>query len=120
MSRLIYIIFILGLILILLLAYYAFKRFSRGWNLKVLFKDFNRKIWMTVCLGGIFFFLYLLTVGLSFYFVHLWGIEIFFIAYHHPIELVYSGLCLFAFLSLSIYFARMLIKYLYLTRGKDS
>lgn len=116
----IYLIFILGLFLICLLAFYAFKRLSRGWSFKVLFKDFNRKIWMTLCLGGLFFSFYLLVVGLGVYFVRQWGTDLLFLVYHHPVQFIYAGLWLFAFISLSIYLARMVIKYFYLTRGKDS
>lgn len=114
------VIFILGLILFCLLALYAFKRLSRGWSFKLLFKDFNRKIWMTISLGTLFFGLYLLTICLGVYFLRQWRTELFFLVYRHPIDFVYGGLWLFAFLSLSIYLARMFIKYLYLTRGKDS
>ena len=120
MFKFIYLVFVLGLILICLLAFYAFKRLSRGWSFKVLFKDFNRKMWMTVSLGGLFFGLYLLIVGLIVYFVRQGKTDLFSLAYQHPIEFVYGGLWLFAFLSLSIYLARMVIKYFYLTRGKDS
>jgi hypothetical protein len=119
-NPLVYGLLLLGLLLVCLLAVYAFKRLSRGWSLKLLFKDFNRKMWMTICLGSLFFGIYLLIVSLGIYFVHEWGTDLFFIMYHHPIPFIYGALCLFACASLSIYLARMLIKYLYLTRGKDN
>lgn len=120
MMKLIYFICILGLLFFSLVIFYAFKRFSRESSLKVLFKDFNRKMWMTVCLGFIFFGFYLCVILLSRYWIPQWGTNLFFLMYQHPIPFVYGGLFLFAFLSLSIYLARMFIKYLYLTRGKDS
>lgn len=120
MFKPIYLILILAFFLFCLLALYAFKRLSRGWSLKALFKDFNRKIWMTIFLGIAFFGLYLVMVGLSVYFVRPWGTDLLFLVYHNPVKFIYLGLWLFAFLSLSIYLVRMVIKYFYLTRGKDS
>ena len=117
--RPIFLIFTLGFVLFFLFILYIFHRFSQGWSFQALFKDFNRKIWMTLCLGCLFFIFYLLIVGLSAYFVQQEGTNLLFLAYHHPVELVYAGLWLFACLSLCIYLARMVIKYFYLTRGKD-
>lgn len=119
-DKLIYLILILGLAVVGLLACYAFKHLSRGWSLKVLFKDFNRKLWMTISLGSLFFGLYLLVVAMGMYAAVQWRSELLFLAYRHPVELVYGGLWLFACISLSIYLVRMFIKYFYLTRGKDS
>jgi hypothetical protein len=116
----VYILLLLGVALFCVLTVYAFKRLSRGWSFKLLFKDFNRKIWMTVGLGALFFGFYLLIVILSAYFVRHWGTDLLFLVYHHPIPFIYGGLFLFACLSLSIYVARMFIKYFYLTRGKDN
>ncbi len=116
----IYLILILGLIAVCALACYTFQHLKRGWSFKLLFKDFNRKIWMTLCLGSLFFGLYLLTVGIGIYAARQWGTDLFFLAYRHPVEFLYGGLWLFACASLSIYLVRMLIKYFYLTRGKDS
>lgn len=116
----IYSIFIMGLLVILGLAFYAFKRLARGWSFKILFKDFNRKLWMTTCLGILFLALYCLLIGWGFLLVHHWKVDLFSLVYQHPTKFVYGGLWLFALLSLTIYFARMLIKYFYLTRGKDS
>lgn len=120
MFKLICSLLLLAFFLLGLLAMYAFKRLSRGWSLKTLFKDFNRKMWMTIFLGAAFFGFYLLIVGLSVYFVRPWGAELLFLVYHNPIKFIYLGLWLFAFFSLSIYLVRMIIKYFYLTRGKDS
>lgn len=120
MFKPIYLILLLAFLVFCLLAIYAFKRLSRGWSLKVLFKDFNRKIWMTICLGIAFFGLYLLIVSLSVYFIRPLGTDLLFLVYHNPVKFIYLGLWLFACFSLSIYLVRMVIKYFYLTRGKDS
>jgi hypothetical protein len=120
MFRFIYLFLIVGLIAVCLLALYAFKHLSRGWSLRTLFKDFNRKMWMTICLGSLFFGLYLLIVGIGIYAVRQWGSDLLFLAYHHAVEFIYGGLWLFACISLSIYLVRMFIKYFYLTHGKDS
>lgn len=118
--ELVYLLLTFCLLFVLSLAIYAFKKLGRGWSVKALFKDFNRKIWMTLCLGLLFFSLYFMTVALGSYFVRQWGADFFFMVYRHPVAFVYGGLWLFAFLSLSIYLVRMFIKYFYLTRGKDS
>lgn len=119
MSTWISLILILGLILVIGLMIITFKSFSRGWSFKILFKDFKRKMWMTISLGGIFFSLYLLSVCLGVYLVHQSNMNVFLMVYQNPVKFVYGGLCLFAALSLTIYLARMIIKYLYLTRGKE-
>lgn len=116
----IYLILIFGFFLFCLLAIYTFKRLGKGWSINSLFKEFNRKIWMTAYLGLVFFGLYLLTIGVSIYIVRPLGAEIVFLVHHNPVKFIYFGLWLFAFISLSIYFVRMVIKYFYLTRGKDN
>jgi hypothetical protein len=116
----VYIILACVIILFYTLFSYAFKSLSRGWSFQLLFKDFNRKIWMTLCLGVFFFGLFLVTVSLGTYAFPKWGPILLLLAYRNPVRYVYGALCLFAFLSLSIYLARMVIKYFYLTRGKDN
>lgn len=115
----IYLILILGFLLFSLLAIYTFKRFGKGWSFAVLFKEFNRKLWMTAYLGAVFFGLYLLTIAVSVYIIRPLGPEILFLVHHNPVKFIYLGLWIFAFISLSIYMVRMVIKYFYLTRGKD-
>ncbi len=116
----IYSFLLISFILIIALAFIAFKRLAKGWSLKVLLKDFKRKMWMTTCLGILFFGIYLLFVFAGLYLTNHWESQLFFLLYRHPVEFIYGGLWLFAFLSLSIYLARMFIKYLFLTRGKDN
>lgn len=82
-----------------------------------LLKDFNQKMWMTIGLGVPFFGFYFFGVS----FIANWldvptGLHVFFLVYEQPILFIYFGLFLFALFSLMIYFMRMLIKYLYLTR----
>jgi hypothetical protein len=113
-------ILILGLAFTILFVLYVLKLLGRGRSPKLLFKDFRRKMWMTMSLGGVFFSLYLALVTLSVPFIRNSGTAIFFLLYQHPVEFVYGGLFFFAFLSLSIYLVRMVIKYFYLTKGKDS
>lgn len=116
----IYGLLLISFSLIVWLAFIAFKQLAKGWSLKVLFKDFKRKMWMTTCLGILFFGIYLLFVFAGLYLTNNWESDLFFLLYHHPVEFIYGGLWLFACLSLSIYLARMFIKYLFLTRGKDN
>lgn len=120
MLNLIFLILILALFLILLLAVYAFKHLGRGWSTQMLFKDFKRKMWMTVSLGFVFLSVYFLIVALGAYFVPRWRTDLFFLVYQNPVPFIYGGLWIFACLSLSIYLARMVVKYFYTTRGKDS
>lgn len=120
MSELIYIFLIGGLLLVISLVFYAYRRLSKNWSLKHLFKDFKRKMWMTISLGGLFLFLYMLLIGLGIYFVKYAQADLFSLLYHYPVDFIYGGLAVFACISLSIYLARMVIKYVYLTRGKDS
>ncbi len=119
-SLLVYAMLLLGFLLVLVLAVYAAMRLGRGWSFKLLFKDFNRKMWMTLSLGAVFFTLYFLIVYFGATYAQQWGPDLIFVVYRNPVLFIYGGLALFAFLSLSIYLVRMLIKYLYLTRGKDS
>lgn len=120
MSQHAYLFLLFGFALVVFLAAYAFRRLGRGWSFQLLFKDFNRKMCMTLSLGGLFFSLYLLFVGLGTFLVHHSQIDLFSLLHRHFVEFVYGGLWLFALLSLSIYLARMVIKYFYLTKGKDS
>lgn len=108
------VIIILFCVLIGYLAWFAVMKLCRD-----LFKDFNRKIWMTLGLGSVFFSLYFLVVYSGSSFMRQWGPELIFVAQKNPLYFIYGGLALFATLSLTIYFVRTVIKYLYLTIGKD-
>ena len=120
MSIFVYSMLILGAFVVMSLFVYAGSRLGRGWSFKLLFKDFNRKMWMTLSLGAVFFTLYFLVVYFGASYAQQWGPDMIFLVSRNPVLFIYAGLSLFAFLTLSIYLVRMFIKYLYLTRGKDS
>ena len=75
---------------------------------------------MTFFLGATFFGLYFIVVLASSVAIKPFALELASHAQQNPTEFIYWGLFLFAFLSLTIYLIRMVIKYFYLTRGKDS
>lgn len=89
-------------------------------SFKILLKDLNRKMSMTLSLGILFFCVYFLAVHFSKYLVQEWKLDIFVLIYENPILFIYGGLWVFACSSLSIYLVRLFIKYFYLTRGKDN
>lgn len=106
---------VLLLIFVLLvcgIGFYIIKR--KGNPLPKLFHEFDKKIWMTLGLGIIFFgFYFVLVMGLSWMLSSDRSQKIFSFFRHYTIESIYIGLFIFAFITLSIYLARMLIKYLY-------
>lgn len=84
-----------------------------------LLKGFRAKMWMTVGLGLVFFNFYLLLVAITARLLdNQTGAWLFATAYSSPKPLIYLGLLTFASISLAIYLARMVIKYLFLTYGK--
>lgn len=88
-------------------------------SIRLLFKDFSQKMWMTVGLGVLFFGIYALLVFIGSLVINSkTRLEFFFLLYKHPIDFIYLGLLAFACTSLCIYIARMVIKYLYNTRNK--
>ena len=88
--------------------------------IKSLLNNFKQKMWMTLGLGFIFFgFYFVLIFSISQLMSKEDWLSLFFYMYKEPTYFIYLGLFLFAFLSLSIYFVRMFIKYLYTTRSKD-
>lgn len=105
------------------LSLYAWKKFlvllQRPWSFRNLLKGFKAKMWMTFGLGIVFFSFYFLVIFISsVYLKEEKGELLFFSAYHSPKFFIYAGLLIFACFSLTIYLIRMLIKYLFLTRGK--
>ncbi len=98
--------------IVLMMGFYIIKRC--GSPLPKLFYEFDKKIWMTLGLGIIFFGSYfglitLLSWLLSSDNAH----KMLSFLYRHKVESIYVGLFTFAFLTLSIYLARLLIKFLY-------
>ncbi|MFI0435019.1 MAG: LPXTG cell wall anchor domain-containing protein [Parachlamydiaceae bacterium] len=119
MCQLTYFILIAGFILLGLLLLFTFIKRRKEWSFKALFREFNRKMWMTIFLGSVFFAFYVVIVCLSAYVIPGRGVKIFFLLYESPVYFIYLGLSLFASTSMFIYLIRMVIKYFYLTRGKD-
>lgn len=113
-----YMIFLSFLLILSFIGCIFFRRISSH-SFKFLFKDLKRKLYMTFGLGIAFFGFYFCLVWLSTQWIESWKSDIFLLLYQYPKEFIYVGLSLFAFCSLFIYLLRMLIKYLYLTRGKD-
>lgn len=108
---------VLGLLVCLLTAVYAYQRLAKEWSYRLLFREFKRKLLMTFGLGVTFLVLYLSALSLA------RSLEPFFTqliaAKKELIYWIYLALALFVFFSLSIYLVRMLIKYLFWQYGKD-
>lgn len=115
MSVLIALILLMVILSGLLIYPIAFKKgHLKKFSIATVFKDFGKKMWMTVGLGIIFFGLYALII---FFGAALndskMRLSIFFLLYKNPVRFVYLGLLTFALASTGIYLARVLIKYLY-------
>lgn len=113
---------VLLLILVLLLFSIGFMIIKRfGSPFPKLFYEFDKKIWMTLGLGLIFFGLYFFSVTALSWMLNTQTSQIIFSFFRsYTIESIYLGLLIFALITLSIYFARLFIKYLYKNRRKDS
>lgn len=115
MNLLITLIFLMVILSGLLIYPIAFKKSQlKKFSMHVVFKDFGKKLWMTVGLGIIFFGCYFLII---FFGSSLNDskkrLSIFFLIYKNPVRFVYLGMLTFAVASTCIYLARLLIKYLY-------
>ncbi|KIC76994.1 hypothetical protein DB41_DN00150 [Neochlamydia sp. TUME1] len=113
-------LFFLGFLsLTFLLGVYIIKQW--GSPIPRLCHEFDKKIWMTLGLGIIFF---------GFYFIFItflgWSLKgqslrkVFIFLYNHTASCIYIGLSIFSFFSLSIYLARILIKHLYKKAAKKT
>lgn len=99
------------------IVFYSIKRY--GSPIPKLFHEFDKKIWMTLGLGIIFFgFYFALVTAVSWILSADKAQKIFSFFRHYTIESIYIGLFIFAFITLSIYMARLFIKYLY-SKRKD-
>lgn len=100
-------------ILMLLVALRTAQFFTgREISIRSLFLNFRQKMWMTIGLGVLFFGFYsLLIYAFSFMDNPTVRLNFFFAAYKNPIIFIYLGLLTFASISVSIYLARMAIKY---------
>ncbi len=117
-SDLFSILWLFFLLIVLTMGFYIIKRC--GSPFPKLFYEFDKKIWMTLGLGLIFFGAYLgLIVAFSQFFSSESYRKIFSFFYHHKVEGIYIGLCIFSLMTISIYLVRVLIKYMYSNRRKD-
>jgi len=113
-------ILMVGLFLYQIAIYMTALITKRHLTAKTLFKDFKQKIWMTAWLGCLFFGFYLLLIyGSSFLQDPDWRLHFFFTVYKHPIAFIYIGLLIFVAFSISIYLARLGIKFLYNRKKRD-
>jgi len=109
------IVFSIGLVFYTLNNYSLLKRKS----IRSLLFGFKAKMWMTFGLGIFFFSFYFFSVwALSHLIDHQIGLSLFFKVYEAPVSFVYGGLITFVCFSFLIYLARMIIKYLFITKGK--
>ncbi|MBN9376881.1 MAG: hypothetical protein J0H93_00745 [Chlamydiales bacterium] len=84
-----------------------------------LFLEFDKKMWMTVGLGLFFFGFYFLFIPLLALSLNSQKIQtILSFIRHQPTLSIYIGLLIFILFTLSIYLARLFIKYLYRNRTK--
>lgn len=113
---------ILGILLVGLILFYMALLIAR-WGMKrpihlsIIFRGFGQKMWMTTGLGMVFFSVYLAIAMMASHFQDTqMRLDLFLLAYEHPIVLLYLGLLAFACISTSIYLVRLLIKYFYNSR----
>jgi len=114
----------LALILFLLIGFIFFSLSNyallKKRPIKSLFLGFKAKMWMTFGIGLFFFSLYFFVIWLgSQYIDHEVGLSLFFKVYHSPTFFIYAGLLTCICFSFMIYLTRMIIKYVFLTRGKE-
>jgi hypothetical protein len=80
-------------------------------------RELDKKMWMTLGLGSIFFGFYFVFVTLLSKLINSENAQsIFAFLYHYKVQAIYMGLLLFSLATLSIYIARLFIKYLYSKR----
>ena len=118
-----YVTLTIGLFLMINLALYGWRQWviisRKSWSFRSLLRGFRAKMWMTLGLGIFFFGLYGIVVWICSRLINSEvGEQLFKLALGAPHYFVYGGLLLFAMFSLGIYLVRMVIKYLYLTRGR--
>lgn len=113
------IVLLSGLVLFYLALYLSEKGMRQKVRVHSIFKGFRQKIWMTTGLGVVFSSLYFLAILMGSYFDDQTSrLEFFFLVYNRPVVFIYLGLLAFAFISITIYLVRLVIKHLYNTRSK--
>lgn len=79
-----------------------------------LFFELDKKMWMTVGLGFTFFGFYYVFIKVLSWIIKGENIQKIFTFFHEHTEIsIYLGLFIFSFVTLSIYWVRLLIKFLY-------
>lgn len=110
-------LFLIFTSIVFAIGFYLIKR--NGSPLPRLFHEFDKKMWMTLGLGLIFFgFYFLLVTALSWILNPEKTKKIFLFFYHYKVESIYIGLFVFASIALAIYLTRLFIKFLYTSRMK--
>jgi len=109
-------VLMIGLCLFALALYTTEKIMKKKYSIDSIFHDFDKKIWMVAGIGPLFFGLYFLLVYLATFTESTTRLNFLLLIYRQPVEFVYLGLFIFACTTLSIYGARLLIKYVYNSR----
>lgn len=102
-----------GLCLFILALNITEKILNKKINIKIIFYEFDKKIWMIAGLGPLFLGLYLLIVYLLTFTENMTRINIFLLLYNFPVESIYVGLSIFVLTTIAIYCTRLIIKYVY-------
>ncbi len=89
------------------------KIMKRKFSINSIFHDFDKKIWMVAGIGPMFFGLYFLLIYLATFTESTTRLNFFFLLYKQPVKFIYMGLFIFACATISLYGARLLIKYVY-------
>lgn len=106
-----------GFVLFMLfVGFYILKRFGNPFP--QLFFEFDKKMWMTLGLGLVFFGFYVVLVTFWAWLFSNNSYKILTLLYQYKTEAIYVALFLFASISFSIYLVRLLIKRLYNSRSK--
>jgi hypothetical protein len=112
------VIFLVFTSIVCIAGFYIIKRYGRP--ISRLFHEFDKKMWMTLGLGFLFFGFYLFAVTALAWILSSDHFQRFFtFIYYHKVESIYIGLTIFSFTTLTIYAARLLIKYLYASYKKN-
>lgn len=116
-QKLFLLILLIFFLSVFFISVYIFKHW--GNPLPRLFLEFDKKMWMTIGLGLLFFGFYFIFIPLLALSLNSQKIQtILSFIRHHPTLSIYMGLLIFILFTLSIYLARLFIKYLYRNRTK--
>lgn len=109
-----------GLLLFFVAIFFAKRSLNEKISVRLVFKDFGQKMWLTAGIGIYFCLLYFSVIYAVSSMTNLIGPQnLFQLLYQHPIAFAYLGLFIFVLVTASTYLARMVIKYLYNRRFKN-